>query len=148
MSLRLLFLLVFAPFLAIGCETLSDFSSKAACQGDMWTEATFYLGRSRAEETAESRAAWVQFVQDEVTPRFPDGFTVFEGQGAWGNPKTGETIYEASKVLVILHPDTTESRQKVVLLAEAYRRTFDQQAVLTSQALTCATFHTGPASND
>ena len=128
------------------CETLSDLSG-GSCSGEMWSEATFYFGRSRLEETPTSQAEWTKFVEEEITPRFPDGFTVFEARGAWGNPESGKTIYEGSKVLTILHPGTVKSRQKVMDLAEAYRSRFDQQAVLTSQTRTCTTFHTGETGN-
>lgn len=124
------------------CESLPKINS-VSCDGESWAEATFYFGRSRPAETEKTQKAWADFVQNEVTPRFPDGFTIFQGRGAWLNPVLKTTIYEASKVLVILHPDTVESRQNVADLAEAYRSHFHQQAALTSNHKTCATFHTG-----
>ncbi len=34
-------------------------------------------------------AEWAEFAAQTITPNFPDGFTVFDGEGQWRNPQTG-----------------------------------------------------------
>jgi uncharacterized protein DUF3574 len=71
------------------------------------------------------------FVDQEVTPRFPDGLTVVraEGQFRGGN---GEVIKEDSFVLILLHPleDFRENSRKINTIRRLYRMQFQQESVL------------------
>ena len=75
-----------------------------------------------------SDSAWAAFVRDVVTPRFPQGFSVFRGDGQW-RYANGNIAKEPTMVLELIHvPDaTTEAR--VAEIAEHYRKQFDQEAV-------------------
>ena len=68
---------------------------------------------------------------DEVTPRFPDGFTVLDGYGQWRN-KEGKIVKEDSKVLVVLYKkaDLKTATAKLDEIRVAYNKTFQQQSVL------------------
>ena len=51
-----------------------------------FTESRLYFGRSiegQPEPDAVTEADWADFVAAEVTPRFPNGFTVLDGAGHW-----------------------------------------------------------------
>lgn len=126
-----------------GCKTLSGEKS-APCQGQDWVETTFYLGRSVSTPTDATKKTWKKFVSAEVTSRFPDGFTIFDARGAWRNRMFDTTIYEHTKVLVILHDGTDQSKTKIGALAHAYRTTFNQEAVLAGETKSCVTFYTAP----
>lgn len=127
--------------LAAGCMSF-DFDNKTACTGERWLESTLYLGRTMSREPV-SDEAWQAFVESDVTPRFPAGFTFLNGHGAWKNAQLGKTIYEKSTLLIILHPDTDQDRSKVQAMAEAYRTTFNQEAVLKSHKKVCVEFIAG-----
>ena len=64
-------------------------------------------GRGRAPVTD---AEWAEFAAQTVTPNFPDGFTVFDGQGQWRNPHTGHLARDPTKVLLVAAPRTPISR--------------------------------------
>lgn len=83
---------------------------------------------------------WKAFLSQAVTPRFPAGFTVYDGYGQWLNPKTHSVTQQNSKVLVIAVQDSAETRAKITELSELYRKDFHQQAtgIITNQA--CAAF--------
>ena len=49
---------------------------------------------------AVSELEWQIFLRDEVTKRFPGGFTVWEAQGQWQSSK-GSIDQERSKVLLL-----------------------------------------------
>lgn len=73
--------------------------------------------------------AWRQFLEQSVTPKFPDGLTVVSGEGQWRG-KSGAIDRERSRVLEVVHADDTESRAKVTEIANAYRTRFRQEAVM------------------
>ena len=83
---------------------------------------------------------WRTFLQRVVTPRFPDGFTVYDGYGQWLNPKTHSVTRQNSKVIVIAVQDSAETRARITELSDLYRKDFHQQAtgIITNQA--CAAF--------
>ena len=96
---------------------------------------TLYFGLARPKG-AVTELEWQIFLRDEVTRRFPDGLTVWEAEGQWRTP-AGTIDHEQSKVLLLVHPDTTPARQSVQSVIEAYRKTFDQQSVLWESARVC-----------
>ena len=65
-----------------------------------------------------------RFLDEVVTPRFPEGFTSWTAVGNW----RGEE--EKTLVLEFLHPYGRELDEKVREVAAEYRRRFRQQAVM------------------
>ena len=96
---------------------------------------TLYFGLARPKGSV-SELEWQIFLRDEVTRRFPDGLTVWEAEGQWRTP-AGTIDHEQSKVLLLVHTDTTAARQSVQAVIEAYRKTFEQQSVLWESARVC-----------
>lgn len=94
-----------------------------------------YFGRARPKGSV-SELEWQVFLRDEVTPRFPDGLTVWDAEGQW-RAAAGGLEHEQSKVLLIVHPDTPEARQAIQDVIAAYRKAFEQQAVLWETARVC-----------
>ncbi|MGZ8495796.1 MAG: DUF3574 domain-containing protein, partial [Candidatus Binatia bacterium] len=47
---------------------------------------------------------WAQFLGDVITPRFPQGLTVFRASGQW-NMENGTMAREATYVVQIIHPN-------------------------------------------
>ena len=134
-------ILTLVALLVTGCVSI-DIDRTPGCSGEIWLESTLYLGRTMNRATI-SEEAWQSFVETDVTLRFPDGFTFLNGHGAWRNAKSGKTMYEKSTLLIILHPDTIEKSEKITEVAEAYRTTFNQEAVLNSNKQVCVEFITG-----
>ena len=96
---------------------------------------TLYFGLARPKGSV-SELEWQIFLRDEVTKRFPEGLTVWGAEGQWRTP-SGSIDHEQSKVLLLVHPDTTAARQSVLAVIEAYRRSFDQESVLWESARVC-----------
>ena len=98
-------------------------------------QSTLYFGLSTPNGKGISEQQWTRFLAEVVTPRFPDGLTVFTayGQGAT-NPShpTGET----TKVLLIVHPDTRAAIGRVDKIAGEFRRRFGQTPFRTEQRVT------------
>ena len=96
---------------------------------------TLYFGLARPKG-AVSELEWQMFLRDEVTPRFPDGLTVWDADGQWRSP-AGSIDQENSKVLLLVHPDTAAARGAVQGVIERYRKIFDQESVLWETARVC-----------
>lgn len=111
-----------------------------------FTESRLYFGRSIAgqpEPDAVTEADWAAFVAAEITPRFPNGFTVLDGTGHWRGDEGGTTEREYSKVLEVLSPtpERAQAAEKLKAIASAYRTRFRQQSVLQSGHTVCTRFH-------
>ena len=96
---------------------------------------TLYFGTTRPTG-AVSELEWQMFLRDEVTQRFPEGLTVWEAQGQWRSPQ-GRVDQERSKVLLLVHSDTTKAREAVQEVIARYRKMFDQESVLWETARVC-----------
>jgi hypothetical protein len=88
-----------------------------------------FLGREIPGGGVVSDAEWVAFLEEVVTPRFPEGLTVWRAEGQWRDPQ-GITVREPVMVLEVLYPHGSEAESSIAEIAEEYRRRFRQDAVL------------------
>ncbi|WP_260428032.1 DUF3574 domain-containing protein [Burkholderia sp. Bp8984] len=103
-------------------------------------QADLLFGRDiagRGPVTETERAA---FLADVVTPRFPDGFTVWDTRGQWRDRATGRIIGEASFVVRIVADDTADTHARLVAIRHAYRERFRQDSVGITLVPACASF--------
>jgi hypothetical protein len=115
-------------------------AAAAACapQGVPYTRTTLYFGMARPRGTI-SEKEWKMFVRDEVTPRFPQGFTVWEADGQW-RTSDGQVARERAKVLLLVHSGTLPVRDALAELVSSYKKRFEQESVLWETATVCAAF--------
>lgn len=97
--------------------------------GQAWVEDRLYFGRGIAGGDSVTDAQWAEFLRERVTPRFPDGLTVFHAAGQWRNPD-GSIQREGTLVLDLLHPGTMAADTAVEGIARDYETRFRQQSVL------------------
>ncbi len=76
---------------------------------------------------------WQAFLADMVTPRFPDGLTVYRTQGQWRGA-SGQVEREESRMVEIVHDDDPEGRTRIAEISAEYKRRFQQEAVLVISA--------------
>jgi hypothetical protein len=93
------------------------------------------LGRGKGGD-----ARWLAFLRSEVTPRFPDGLTVYDTTGQWRDPARNLIVREKSRVLRILVPASPLAQEKAVAIAEAYKKQFAQTSVGMVTRTACASF--------
>ena len=91
--------------------------------------AQLLFGRNVEDRARVSDADWRAFVAREVTPRFPDGFTVVDAAGQWRDARRGSILHEGSKLIEIVLPGGGDDRAKIEAIADAYKRRFEQQSV-------------------
>ncbi len=98
-----------------------------------------YFGRNRPGGGTVSDPEWTRFLDQVVTPHFPDGFTVVEATGRWKG-QSGAIEQEQSEVVTLLHSNDERARRAVAAIAAEYKARFRQEAVLRERTVTCARF--------
>jgi hypothetical protein len=99
---------------------------------------TLYFGTAMPDGVV-SPEQWTEFVNNVVTPRFPQGLTMWQASGQWRSAQ-GEQIWESSHVLTVDHPDDARSDAAVREIMHSYKTQYHQEAVLRVRALSCASF--------
>src|SRR3712207_3136364 len=79
-----------------------------APEGVVQSRTTLYFGLARPKGTI-SEKQWKLFVREEITPRFPQGFTVWQADGQWRGAD-GQIARERAKVLLLVHAGTLSVR--------------------------------------
>lgn len=129
-------------------------STPAPCPPDTlaWTETRLFFGRDIGASGEVSAEQWRRFVIREITPRFSDGFTVFDAAGYWRGPGCEPADVslsggcEKTKVLLVQYePDgdgdsSDGADAKLKAIADAYIIQFNQQAIMRSDAPVCTQF--------
>lgn len=83
---------------------------------------------------------WEIFLSQYISPRFPDGLTVYNAKGQWKN-SSNQIIKEHSKVLfILLSPKDSKALLKIKKIEEEYKKRFQQESVLTLTNKVCAKF--------
>jgi hypothetical protein len=103
--------------------------------------AELFFGRNIQGRASLSDAEWNAFAADIVTPNFPRGFTVFDGDGQWQNPATGRIGRERSKILLVAAKRTPDLRARLEAVIDAYKARFHQQSVGVITRDSCADFN-------
>jgi hypothetical protein len=100
-----------------------------------WVVAELLFGRTRVSE-----ASWARFLASEITPRFPDGLTVYDAKGQWRPPGGRMIVRERSKVVMIAMPPGAENDDRLQQIIAAYKRRFDQKSVGLIVRPACVSF--------
>ncbi|HMV48218.1 MAG TPA: DUF3574 domain-containing protein [Blastocatellia bacterium] len=106
----------------------------------LWNRTELYFGSSKPDGTMVTEQQFKQFLDQEVTPRFPDGLTVLTGFGQFRN-SANVIIQERSTELILLYPlQMQDSNRKIQEIREAYKRLFQQESVLRVDSLATVSF--------
>jgi hypothetical protein len=86
-------------------------------------------GRVNAED-------WAQFLEEAVTPRFPDGLTAWPASGQWRSASSA-IVHEPAYVLSLVHPASASTETAIQELVASYKARFQQEAVLRVRSEAC-----------
>lgn len=100
---------------------------------EAWIAHRLYFGRSIPGGGTVSEDDWAAFLRDVVTPRFPDGLTVWRARGQWRGAD-GTVQGEDVVVIEILHPASAQADAALEEIAREYKRRFQQESVLRVRA--------------
>ena len=121
-----------------GCASLAPAAVCPAGQSE-GREVQLFFGRNIGERVGVSEADFQSFVDQELTPRFPDGLTVLDAAGQWRGA-SGVIGREPSKLVILVLPDRAGGEDKLDAVRQAYRVRFAQEAVLQTVQPACLRF--------
>ena len=112
-----------------------DPSHPAEAHGWVETKLYFGLGPADAPGVGVSEGKWRQFLDKEVTPRFPSGLTVVNIYGQWQyKARAGEPLRAPSRIrsrlLIVYHPATAENFAGIEAIRVAWKQRTGDQSVL------------------
>ena len=99
---------------------------------------TLYFGTERPGGIVTS-AEWSEFLAAVVTPRFPEGLSVWQASGQWRSA-IGAITNESSHVLSLMHPATEAAESSIRAIVAEYKNRFQQEAVLRVKSDACVSF--------
>jgi hypothetical protein len=101
-------------------------------QAKGWVDVELYFGLGPADhpEQGISETKWREFLDREVTPRFPAGLSVLDGYGQWLSKGSTDPARVRTKLLIILYPDSRENRDKIDAIRSAWKKITGDQSVL------------------
>jgi Protein of unknown function (DUF3574) len=97
-----------------------------------WVDTRLYFGLGPADDPAKgvSEAAWREFLDKEVTPRFPAGLSVMDIYGQWQGKEESTPERIRSKLLIIDYPVTVENAAKIQAIRVAWKHKTGDQSVM------------------
>ncbi len=115
-------LVVFTNSLAVG------FPAEA---GQKFVRVELYFGFDRKGSEPVTEDDWTKFLADEVTPRFPSGFSVVKATGQYRGDD-GSIVREESRVILLFFPksDRKKNEAQIEAIRAAYKSKFNQESVL------------------
>ena len=139
--MRALLVLVLLAGCAAGMQpTTAPSGMCAGLPGEPAITARLYFGRTIKGGGKVDDASWQRFLAETVTPRFPSGFSVFDGYGQWQQRSTGRIIQEPSTVIEVAAPRSAEAVGKFEEIRAAYRARFQQESVGLVVGESCMSF--------
>jgi Protein of unknown function (DUF3574) len=102
-----------------------------------WVDTRLYfgLGPADAPDKGITEAQWRDFLDKEVTPRFPAGLSVIDVYGQWQRKPTQAAPNNPparirSKVLIIDYPATPENAARIDAIRAIWKQRTGDQSVL------------------
>ena len=121
-----------------GCATLQAPTCLPPAQPMLSAELAF--GRHIGDRPGVSDADFRRFAAEEITPRFPDGFTVIDGAGQWRDTVRHRIVHEKTKLVMVVFAESAGKRAALNEIAEAYKQRFRQHSVLVAVRPSCVSF--------
>jgi hypothetical protein len=90
-----------------------------------------FFGTSKPDGSAVTDAEFMRFLDEVITPRFPDGLTLLSGHGQFRN-SAGVIVEEKSFLLILLYPleDFRAGSRRIERIRTLYKARFQQESVL------------------
>jgi hypothetical protein len=133
-SRRVLFGLPLPYFLSRGRSQAASMPRvRPTTAAEEWVRTELYFGTAMPKGVVKEKE-FATFVDEVVTPRFPDGLTLLSGYGQF-RLSTGEIKQETSFLLILLYPERTDFTQKSIEeIRHTYKMKFQQESVLRADS--------------
>jgi hypothetical protein len=138
LSRRTIFGLVTLPWLTAGPAAAAVNRPTAASQ--IWNRTDLYFGSMKPDGSMVNDAEFTQFVDQQITPRFPDGLTLLKGYGQFKN-SVDVIVREDSRLLILFYPpQTLDANKKIQDIRELFKSAFQQESVLRVDSFSIVSF--------
>jgi hypothetical protein len=122
-----------ATLSVVSCTSMQTLTCRSGEQRSV--QDTLFFGADKPDGVV-TPDDWSRFLDETVTPRFPQGLSVWQAAGQWRS-ESGRIVHEASRILDLVHPDDETSERAVLEIAATYKTRFHQEAVLRVRTPTC-----------
>lgn len=119
-----------------GCQTARPLASSCPVGQISQQTAQLYFGGMYGPASKVSEVQFRKYVDEELTPRFPDGLTVLDGGHQWRGEEN-KAIREAAKVVLIVLPKTHAAQSRIDAARSAYWSRFHQDAMVEVMPPAC-----------
>ena len=128
-----------------GCAAPSGAGPAMATQacpvgGSQMAKVELYVGLAIPGGGEVSEAAWLAFLDTEITPRFPGGLSVSEVSGQWRDAATGGIVREPARRVMILYERSANAEAAIEAIRAAYKTRFRQDSVMRLDETECVAF--------
>lgn len=120
-------------------EVFSKHDCKNQLEGESFARTELFFGLSKPDGSYVTEKEFQMFIDNVVTPLFPDGLTLLNGTGQFKD-SSGTVKKEGTKLLILLYPFNSESNRRIKQIREVYTSTFQQQSVLRVDDQSCVSF--------
>ena len=122
-----------------GCAATAPPANSGCGQGQsMQVVEALYFGANKPQGMV-SPQEWSAFIDEVVTPRFPQGLSVLQAAGQWRNAQ-GVIERETSRLLQIVHEGTARDDAAIREIVTHYKTAHQQEAVMRLRSLACVSF--------
>ena len=132
--------LVAAVFLMVAARANAQTIACTANHTSMM-QAELLFGRNIDGRLGVTEKAWARFLAQEITPRFPDGLTVYDAAGQYRENPAAKIVRERSKIVMILVEAGDAAMRRIDEIADAYKKRFRQKSVGVVIKPACVSFH-------
>ena len=106
----------------------------------LWHRTELYFGTGRPNGLPVSDIQFSQFVDQQVTPRFPDGLTLLAGYGQFKG-SSGVINKEKSFLLILFYaPEMKDAGKLIEQIRATYKTMFSQESVLRADSQNLVSF--------
>lgn len=107
---------------------------------EIWNRTELYFGTAKSNGTVVTDPEFTQFIDNQVTPRFPDGLTLLTGLGQFKG-SSGVVVREKSLVLILFYPrQMVDGNKKIQEIRDEYKKAFGQESVLRADSFSIISF--------
>jgi hypothetical protein len=133
-------LLILAALLAAAAGDAAAQSLSCHLPHKPMMDVELLFGRNIGNRLGVTEKNWAAFLAREVTPRFPDGLTVFDTSGQVRSKKTKAVMQEPGKIVRIIMAADPQAQEKIDAIVAAYKTQFRQESVGVVMRPACVSF--------
>jgi hypothetical protein len=108
--------------------------------GQLFARTELVFGRAKPNGSMVTGEEFRGFLDEIITPRFPDGLTVLSGAGQFRG-SSGMIMREGAVFVILLYPaGNKDSSTRIEEIRDIYRKTFAQESVMRIDGESCVSF--------